>query len=167
MENALHRFVRLLRLRQVRISIPEALDAMACAREPGMLSDKAHLKAALRVALIKDRRDEEVFDDVFDNRVHNLVSEDVDVALRIISTPPDSVIATEIGAVDWVICASPAYLANHPAPQALADLQGQAIVCASPVGQKLKVAGTPTYSRISEVICITSMMRWVVSPRLR
>jgi len=29
MENALHRFVRLLRLRQVRISIPEALDAMA------------------------------------------------------------------------------------------------------------------------------------------
>jgi len=66
MENALHRFVRLLRLRQVRISIPEALDAMACAREPGMLTDKAHLKAALRVALIKDRRDEEVFDDVFD-----------------------------------------------------------------------------------------------------
>ena len=66
MENALHRFVRLLRLRQVRISIPEALDAMACAREPGMLADKAHLKAALRVALIKDRRDEEVFDEIFD-----------------------------------------------------------------------------------------------------
>ena len=35
MENALHRFVRLLRLRQVRISIPEALDAMACARAAG------------------------------------------------------------------------------------------------------------------------------------
>src|ERR687890_802619 len=66
MENALHRFVRLLRLRQVRISIPEALDAIACAREPGMLADKTHLKAALRVALIKDRRDEEVFDEVFD-----------------------------------------------------------------------------------------------------
>ncbi len=66
MENALHRFVRLLRLRQVRISIPETLDAMACAREPGMLADKEHLRAALRVALVKDRRDEEVFDDVFD-----------------------------------------------------------------------------------------------------
>ena len=46
MENALHRFVRLLRLRSVRISIPEALDAMACAGQPGMLADKAHLKAA-------------------------------------------------------------------------------------------------------------------------
>src|ERR1700712_3099336 len=66
MENALHRFVRLLRLRQVRISIPEALDAMACAGQPGMLADKSHLKAALRVALIKDRRDEEVFDEIFD-----------------------------------------------------------------------------------------------------
>jgi uncharacterized protein with von Willebrand factor type A (vWA) domain len=66
MENAIHRFVRLLRLRQVRISIPEALDAMACAGQPGMLADRAHLKAALRVALIKDRRDEEVFDEVFD-----------------------------------------------------------------------------------------------------
>jgi uncharacterized protein len=66
MENALHRFVRLLRLRGVRISTPEALDAMACAREPGMLRDKEQLRAALRVALIKDRRDEEVFDEIFD-----------------------------------------------------------------------------------------------------
>ena len=66
MENALHRFVRLLRLRGVRISIPEALDAMACARQPGMLRDREQLRAALRVALIKDRRDEEIFDEIFD-----------------------------------------------------------------------------------------------------
>ena len=57
MENALHRFVRLLRLRGLRISIPEALDAMACARQPGMLRDREQLRAAIRVALIKDRRD--------------------------------------------------------------------------------------------------------------
>ncbi len=66
MENALHRFVRLLRLRGVRISIPEALDAMACARQPGMLRDRETLRAALRVALVKDRRDEEIFDEIFD-----------------------------------------------------------------------------------------------------
>src|SRR5690349_17372780 len=66
MENAIHRFVRLLRLRDVRISTPEALDAMVCAREPGMLRDKERLRAALRVALVKDRRDEEVFDEIFD-----------------------------------------------------------------------------------------------------
>jgi len=66
MENALHRFVRLLRLRGVRISIPEALDAMACARQPGMLGGREQLRVALRVALVKDRRDEETFDEVFD-----------------------------------------------------------------------------------------------------
>ena len=66
MENAIHRFVRLLRLRGVRISTPEALDAMVCAREPGMLRDREQLRAALRVALVKDRRDEEVFDEIFD-----------------------------------------------------------------------------------------------------
>jgi uncharacterized protein len=66
METALHRFVRLLRLRGVRISIPEALDAMAGAAQPGMLRDREQLRAALRAALIKDRRDEETFDEIFD-----------------------------------------------------------------------------------------------------
>ena len=66
METALHRFVRLLRLRGVRISIPEALDAMAGAAQPGMLRDRGQLRAALRAALIKDRRDEETFDEIFD-----------------------------------------------------------------------------------------------------
>jgi uncharacterized protein len=66
MENALHRFVRLLRWRGVRVSIPETLDAMACAGQPGMMRDREQLRAALRVALIKDRRDEDVFDEIFD-----------------------------------------------------------------------------------------------------
>ena len=89
----------------------------------------------------KQRYPDIVLDVVFDNRIHNLVSEDVEVALRIISTPPDSVVATEIGAVDWVVCASPGYADGHPAPRVLADLQAHAIVCASPVGQKLKAFG--------------------------
>lgn len=66
MEAALHRFVRLLRLRQVRISVSEALDAMACVAQPGILTDRESLRVALRVALIKDRRDDEVFDEIFD-----------------------------------------------------------------------------------------------------
>jgi uncharacterized protein with von Willebrand factor type A (vWA) domain len=66
MEAALHRFIRLLRLRQVRISVSEALDAMTCAAQPGMLADREVLRHALRVAVIKDRRDEEVFDEIFD-----------------------------------------------------------------------------------------------------
>lgn len=66
MEATLHRFVRLLRLAGVRVSIPEALDAMRCAGQPGVLSSRAVLRTALRVALVKDQRDEPIFNEIFD-----------------------------------------------------------------------------------------------------
>ena len=66
MEATLHRFIRLLRLAGVRVSIPEALDAMRCAAEPGVLTSRTVLRTALRVALVKDHRDEAVFDEIFD-----------------------------------------------------------------------------------------------------
>ena len=66
MERSLHRFVRLLRLRGVRVSVTEALDAMRAAAGPGALADRETLRCVLRVALIKDRRDEELFDELFD-----------------------------------------------------------------------------------------------------
>jgi uncharacterized protein len=65
-ERSLHRFVRLLRLRGVRVSVTEALDAMRAAAQPGVLADRETLRCVLRVALLKDRRDQEVFDELFD-----------------------------------------------------------------------------------------------------
>jgi uncharacterized protein len=66
MEATLHRFVRLLRLGGLRVSIPEVLDAMRCAGQPGVLSSRVVLRTALRVALVKDQRDEPMFDEIFD-----------------------------------------------------------------------------------------------------
>ncbi|MGO9505250.1 MAG: VWA domain-containing protein [Streptosporangiaceae bacterium] len=65
MVGSLHRFVRLLRLFGVRVSVAEAADAMLAAAQPGVLADAATLRAALRVTLIKDRRDDELFDELF------------------------------------------------------------------------------------------------------
>jgi hypothetical protein len=65
-ERSLHRFVRLLRLRGVRVSVTEALDAIRAAAQPGALDDRETLRCALRVALVKDRRDQEPFDELFD-----------------------------------------------------------------------------------------------------
>ena len=65
MESSLHRFVRLLRLFGVRVSVAEAADAMLAAAQPGVLADAETLRAALRVTLIKDRRDDEQFDALF------------------------------------------------------------------------------------------------------
>lgn len=66
MEISLHRFVRLLRLRGLRVSVAEAADAMRCAAQPGVLTSREQLRDALRVALVKNRADEEAFDEVFD-----------------------------------------------------------------------------------------------------
>ncbi len=66
MEEAVHTFVRLLRISGVRIGVSEAVDAMLAAAAPGIADDRELTKSALRVSLIKDRRDEETFDWVFD-----------------------------------------------------------------------------------------------------
>lgn len=66
MDGALHRFVRLLRLHGIRIGISETADASRAAAVPGVLADREVLRSALRVCLVKDRRDEATFDRVFD-----------------------------------------------------------------------------------------------------
>lgn len=78
MEGAIHRFVRLLRLHGVRIGVSEALDAMHAAAATGVLADREILRSALRVCLIKDRRDEAAFDRVFDLffRLRPVIAED-------------------------------------------------------------------------------------------
>lgn len=124
---------------RVRLSVPTGL---------------GHALLSPLLVRFKHRYPDIVLDVVFDNRIHNLVSEDVEVALRIISTPPDSVVATEIGAVDWVVCATPAYLARHAPPRELADLQHHAIVCASPVGQKLKAFGSRGDDTVREQVAL-------------
>jgi uncharacterized protein with von Willebrand factor type A (vWA) domain len=50
----------------MRVSVSEAIDAMHAAAQPGVLADRELLRAALTVTLVKDRRDVEVFDQVFD-----------------------------------------------------------------------------------------------------
>ncbi|QHE73988.1 VWA domain-containing protein [Rhodococcus sp. WAY2] len=66
MEQSLHRFIRLLRLRGMRISVPEMLDAMRAAALPTVLADRKLLREVLRVSLVKDCADDQVFDEVYD-----------------------------------------------------------------------------------------------------
>ena len=66
MEESVHRFVRLLRRSGVRVGVSEAVDAMRALSAPGIAADRELTREALRVSLVKDRRDEGVFDRVFD-----------------------------------------------------------------------------------------------------
>ena len=71
---------------------------------------------------------------IFSNRVVDLMEAQVDVALRILSDPPEQYVARELAKIDWVLCASPDYLARKGTPQAASDLAGHALV-STPIPQ--------------------------------
>jgi DNA-binding transcriptional LysR family regulator len=54
----------------------------------------------------------------------DLVENQVDLAARIGPLPDSSLIATRLGAVSWITCASPGYLAEYGTPRVLDDLAG-------------------------------------------
>lgn len=56
------------------------------------------------------------------DRFVNLLEEHVDVAVRIGELPDSSMIATRVGLIRQVLCASPAYVKRRGAPQTPADL---------------------------------------------
>jgi len=56
------------------------------------------------------------------DRNANLIEEHVDVALRIGALPDSNLVATQVGAIRRVVCASPAYLERFGTPQTLGEL---------------------------------------------
>jgi len=66
---------------------------------------------------------------VLTDRVTNFIEDHVNVALRIGALPDSSLIATRLGNVRRVVCASPTYLAAHrPGPSRPIDLEGHACI---------------------------------------
>lgn len=59
---------------------------------------------------------------VLTDRVVSTVDEGIDVAIRIGVLPDSSMIASRIGSIRVVVCASPAYLKSRGTPAALSDL---------------------------------------------
>ncbi|RWO77039.1 MAG: LysR family transcriptional regulator [Mesorhizobium sp.] len=56
------------------------------------------------------------------DRITQLTEEHIDLAVRIGQLPDSSLVATRIGSIRRVVCASPAYLAEHGTPEAPKDL---------------------------------------------
>ncbi|MDB5582332.1 MAG: LysR family transcriptional regulator [Bradyrhizobium sp.] len=58
-----------------------------------------------------------------DRNVH-LVDDHIDMAVRVGNLPDSNLVATRVGSLRHVVCAAPAFLAAHGAPQAPEDLAG-------------------------------------------
>jgi DNA-binding transcriptional LysR family regulator len=62
------------------------------------------------------------------DRVVNLIDEGVDVAARLAHLPDSNLVATQLGEVRRVLCASPAYLERHGIPDTPSDLSRHACI---------------------------------------
>ena len=47
-----------------------------------------------------------VLDVVFENRVEDLIRDEIDIAVRVMSEPPQNLVAREMGSMHYVVCAS-------------------------------------------------------------
>ena len=59
------------------------------------------------------------------DRITQLVEEHIDLALRIGELPDSAMVAIRVGSIRRIVCASPAYLAEHGMPREPHDLAGQ------------------------------------------
>lgn len=81
-----------------------------------------------------------VLDVMFENRVEDLLRDEVDIAVRVMSEPPQNLVARDMGAVRYVACASAQYAQAHGLPTTLDALAATPLVTAAVVGRQLRVA---------------------------
>ncbi|TDV34319.1 LysR family transcriptional regulator [Paraburkholderia caballeronis] len=81
-----------------------------------------------------------VLDVMFENRVEDLMRDEVDIAVRVMSEPPQNLVARDMGPVSYVACASAAYAAEHGMPSRLDDLRTAPLITAAVVGRQLRIA---------------------------
>jgi len=81
-----------------------------------------------------------VLDVMFENRVEDLMRDEVDIAVRVMSEPPQNLVARDMGVLRYVACASAAYAQEHGVPEQLSDLRTAPLITAAVVGRQLRVA---------------------------
>jgi DNA-binding transcriptional LysR family regulator len=81
-----------------------------------------------------------VLDVLFENRVEDLMREEVDIAVRVLSDPPQNLVARDMGPVRFVACASREYADRVGLPQQLDDLQRTPLLTATVIGKQLRLA---------------------------
>jgi DNA-binding transcriptional LysR family regulator len=81
-----------------------------------------------------------VLDVLFENRIEDLLRDEVDIAVRVIPEPPQNLVARALGPVRYVACASRAYAQEHPLPTQLDQLSSAPVVTAAVIGRQLRMS---------------------------
>lgn len=97
---------------------------------------------------------------VLTDRVVDPVEESIDVSIRIGPLPDSSMIATRIGSIRLVVCASPAYLAKHGSPAKPADLRDHDCItvdeAAAPAAWRFRQGTRAIVAPIRSRLCVST-----------
>lgn len=77
---------------------------------------------------------------LFDNRVDDLLRDEVDIAVRVMSEPPQQMVAIELAQVRYVTCASVEFARDHVMPRQLEDLRQAPLITSAVAGRELRVS---------------------------
>src|SRR5690606_39037993 len=81
-----------------------------------------------------------VLDVVFENRVADLLAGEVDIAVRVMSDPPQNLVARDMGQVRYVACASSAYALDTGLPTRIIQLRYIPLITHAVVGSQHRTA---------------------------
>lgn len=81
-----------------------------------------------------------VLEVLFENRVDDLMRDEIDIAIRVMPEPPQTLVARELGAVRYVACASTDFAAARGMPGNLKDLHQVPLVTSAVIGRQLRLS---------------------------
>lgn len=81
-----------------------------------------------------------VLDVVFENRIDDLLRDEIDIAVRVVHEPPPNVVARDMAPVRYITCASRDYAQAHAMPQNPDALRSVPLVMSAAVTRQLRVA---------------------------
>jgi DNA-binding transcriptional LysR family regulator len=94
------------------------------------------------------------------DRVVNTTDENIDIAIRVGSLPDSNMVATRIGSIRIVVCASPSYLETRGEPKQLGDLAKHDCITvddhATPPAWKFVTGGRAKVAPISSRLCVNT-----------
>lgn len=75
----------------------------------------------------------------FENRVDDLIRDEVDIAMRVLPEPPDALVARDLGPVRYLACASQGFAQQHGLPTTLEQLRTMPLITSAVVGRQLRL----------------------------
>lgn len=81
-----------------------------------------------------------VLDVTFENHLPDMLRDETDISVRVMSNPPQNLVARSLGPVRHVACAAQSYIAQHGLPGSLEDLPHTPVITSGVADRQLRLS---------------------------